>query len=1425
MGTASTLKKNDPRRPDTIERLPVNSSSLHPAQMILPVFTAIMGVATIVLLIAYLVLAISFNNRPFLGVMLSHTLTVNNAQPVSNEPWPGLEAGLTSGDQVRAVNGQQLSEDPLDYGAARANYAALMSELPFDAPVTLTIERPETSAAALAPDCTASGDVRVCTITVTPIHLPASDFLAYFILPYGFSTVVAAAGILLVVLRRSQTSAMLVALICFLMTITMSGIFDAGTTHTLLPLWLIATAMLGGMMMTFGMVFPMRMRLLYKRAFAQFVPLVAAAAVAIIAVVMMDGLSPQNGGMALQLVGGFHLFGLLLLAISMYHQRRFAVSTLVRDQANTILIGTVLVFIPSLFWLLPRAAALLGAQVAFPFTIETGMVFMITVAVSMVYSVLQYRRFDTDKLISEGIVYLILLVALVLGYALLVFGPTLFAVSITPNDTFVIALTIFGISVLFLPVRNRLQQRIDKRYFRVRRNNQERAEEFARQISSMVDAGEIVKAYQKQVNEALAPTSAIVFLPDSDSRDYVAVGTSDDARPETDVRFSVESGLVKLLQENDFVYLDPAQRWPDLLLVERARLTILRTLVIAALKGGSSRLNGFVCIGPPRSNKKVYDYEELRLVSSLARQMALAIERAQVIESLQKRVRELDVISRVSQAVNFAVQYDDLLELINNQTDKLIPAAYFYVVLRDRSAEQLYFAFFLENEERFREKENHRFPIGRDLYSDILRRGQAIRLDDFAAEMARRNMPILYEDPHLKAWMGVPLIAGTNNIGVMVVANKEPRKTYSDDQLKIFSDIGALAATSLERARLFAETDRSARQLKALNEVSQKLVAAEQSIDTLLELITSSAVTILDSEAGSLLLTAEDDSGDLEFKVVIGATGQELIGQRLPSGKGLVGEVAETGHYVIVNDAANDPRWGGEMAKGTFHTDKILAAPLIAKDTVIGVLEVLNKKDGTNFVDSDVELLTTFASQAAIAIENARLFQMTDIQLAARVKELEALERIDVELNRARDPQKVAEITLRWAIANTGASAGVVGLLQGTPAKNMRILAAYGYEKEDLPKGATEHTWPIDRGIISRVMRTRRADLAADLSIDPDYEPALRDSKSQITIPMTSAGEITAILILESRNEPRLSLVDMLAVQRITDHASIAIDNARLYKDLTEAIESKSEFMGFAAHELKNPLQSVRGFADLLRTGKTGELTDLQHGFIETIYSNANRMEIIISDLRDAAALEANKLKVQPEPISFYHVVIETLRPFQTQLNDKHQTVINNINEQLPLVLGDSNRLIQVMTNLISNAHKYSPEGSTITLNAHLIANPTSLNGNPPSARSSSNLKIQPVLHITVEDNGIGMSEEDLKRIFQERYFRSENEEARQQPGTGLGMMITQKIVELHGGKIWVESKLGEGTTFHFTIPIAKTAQIKPVESAPEIKATEPASD
>jgi len=441
---------------------------------------------------------------------------------------------------------------------------------------------------------------------------------------------------------------------------------------------------------------------------------------------------------------------------------------------------------------------------------------------------------------------------------------------------------------------------------------------------------------------------------------------------------------------------------------------------------------------------------------------------------------------------------------------------------------------------------------------------------------------------------------------------------------------------------------------------------------------------------------------------------------------------------------------------------------------------------------SDAALLSTFAGQAAVAIENARLFQLTDQQLAQRINELETLERIDVELNRSLDLRKVAEIAVGWARENTGATAGLLGVVVGeVPDQKLDLVYQIGYEQA-APFGAEGTLWPLNRGIAARVLRTRQPDLAPDVTIDRDYVPSLPGGLSQITLPMLSGGAVNALLVLETDREPRFRLADMPFLQRLTEHASIAIANAQLYAELTRANDSKNQFVSFVAHELKNPLTSVKGFGAMLLGAMGSGLSDMQRQAVQTIISNADRMNTIVSDLNDVTKLQTNNLRMEFAPVDIRLVIAETLRPLQKMIDDKGQRMVLNLPSQLPLIRADQDRLIQVLTNLVSNAHKYSPPSSTITISAAAL----------PVRRDRRGRPLPAALEVRVTDTGIGLSEEDQAKLFQP-YFRSKNPEAQAQPGTGLGLTITRGIIERHGGEIGLISQLGQGTTFHFTVPLS----------------------
>jgi signal transduction histidine kinase len=261
---------------------------------------------------------------------------------------------------------------------------------------------------------------------------------------------------------------------------------------------------------------------------------------------------------------------------------------------------------------------------------------------------------------------------------------------------------------------------------------------------------------------------------------------------------------------------------------------------------------------------------------------------------------------------------------------------------------------------------------------------------------------------------------------------------------------------------------------------------------------------------------------------------------------------------------------------------------------------------------------------------------------------------------------------------------------------------------------------------------------------------------------------------------------------QIGNAAAIAISNAQLYREVQAADEAKSEFVSFVAHELKNPMTSIMGYTDLLSKGSAGPVTEMQASFLRTIHSNVERMSTLVSELTDHSKIEANRLRLDFNAVDTVEVVDEVIRSTKRQLDDKKQAGRVKLPDKMPKVWADRTRLVQVLTNLVSNANKYTPEGGTITIGAEKSAN----RWDPSGATH--------VVHMWVQDNGIGVTLEDQAKIFQ-KFFRSDDSKAQDAPGTGLGLSIAKSLIEMMGGLIWIESEFRQGATFHFTIPVADT--------------------
>jgi signal transduction histidine kinase len=409
---------------------------------------------------------------------------------------------------------------------------------------------------------------------------------------------------------------------------------------------------------------------------------------------------------------------------------------------------------------------------------------------------------------------------------------------------------------------------------------------------------------------------------------------------------------------------------------------------------------------------------------------------------------------------------------------------------------------------------------------------------------------------------------------------------------------------------------------------------------------------------------------------------------------------------------------------------------------------------------------------------------MTDQELSARVEELSVMQRIDRELNASLDVGRAMRITLDWALRQSGAEAGFIGVLIEDDTR-LRIMAQDGYgealaEYENAPMDIEQESLKlaIESGQPQKLLLdSSRQDLGY-----------LATVRTQIVVPIKRETKVIGLFVLESSRELDDSVLEFLI--RLSDHAAIAIANAQLFEAVERANAAKTEFISFVAHELKNPMTSIKGYTDLLAKGAVGPINEMQANFLKTISTNVERMSRLVSDLNDNSKIEAGRLHLDFSRVDINDIIEDAVRSLSQQMQEKEQTIEVQAPDNLPPVWADKTRISQVLVNLVSNAYKYTPRGGHIIVGAEVSENIWDPEG------------AEQVVHLWVKDNGIGIKPEDQKKIFQ-KFFRSDDEKARESPGTGLGLNITKGLVELQGGKIWFESEFRKGTTFHFTVPVA----------------------
>lgn len=628
--------------------------------------------------------------------------------------------------------------------------------------------------------------------------------------------------------------------------------------------------------------------------------------------------------------------------------------------------------------------------------------------------------------------------------------------------------------------------------------------------------------------------------------------------------------------------------------------------------------------------------------------------------------------------------------------------------------------------------------------------------------------------------LAMPLLVKGRATGVVVMQDAHPVEKFSRPQQNLATGIVNQFAIALENARLYAQIRRFNTELEQL--VSQRTaelqaekdrlatvheisveISSTLDLDTLLKTSLVALARITKVEFGSIMLV-EADTGHLVNRAVLGKRPPNMY-TRFPIGVGIAGWVAQHKEPVLIDDVRQDPRWVPlPPDDDSQHTSKcegsMIAVPLIAHNEILGVLILSHSQPGY-FNEDHLRLLMASAGAIAIGINNANMY--TTI--------FEEMERSSELLQRQN-----MEATKMEAILQSLSDGVIVcdtygDILSVNPAAAAMLQRSI----EELFLGGSSSLHDVLRHLLDQNYdKLPLNDLLAH-PYDSRGEPRVFETTVEVDMRVLS-----------------LSLGPVLKVD------GELIGALLLMHDVTREVEAdrlKTEFIGTMSHELRTPMTAIKGFTQLLAMGGLGPVNDTQREFLQTILANSERMISIINDVLDITKIETGSIDLELRPIHLAEAISSVMTEVKGLVEKRQHALTINIPPGLPLVRADAARLHQIIVHIVSNALRYTPVGGKITIEAH-----EAVWDHLPARVRDHLSRERRYVQLDVHDNGVGIAPNDLDRIF-ERFYRAENPLKVEAGGTGLGLSLVKPLVELLGGRIWVESVLKQGSTFSFVLP------------------------
>lgn len=673
-------------------------------------------------------------------------------------------------------------------------------------------------------------------------------------------------------------------------------------------------------------------------------------------------------------------------------------------------------------------------------------------------------------------------------------------------------------------------------------------------------------------------------------------------------------------------------------------------------------------------------------------------------------------------------------------------------------------------------------------------RGGLVRLADITKE------PDLYEASGTARRLGartllaVPMKRQEETVGAVVLARLTV-KPFTDRQVQLVTMFADQAVIAIENVRLFNETKEALEQQTATADLLRVISRATSDLVPVFRAIVDDAVRLCEADNASLLRR----DGEV-FRYVAHAgdfPGIEAFAKYwedfpLSPGRGtLTGRVLLEGRSVQIDDVDADREYEPAALKGKVPgTHTHLGVPLLREGEPIGLL-MARRFAVRPFSEKQIRLLETFAAQAVIAIENVRLFNETKEALQQQTATAEVLKAIS---HSALDLKAVLDTVIESAARLCDAQYGNIRRLEGDLLHHVAVFGA-GPELEERLR---EPIKPARGSLTGRVALEGRPVHILDVLEDPEYERAEQQRigafRTMLGVPLLREGKVIGVIALWRDHVRAFTQRQIELVETFADQAVIAIENVRLFDEIQEksrqlevASRHKSEFLANMSHELRTPLNAIIGFSEVMLEGMFGEVNEKQREYLQDILSSGRLLLSLINDILDLSKIEAGRMELQVGTFSLRDALTNGVTMVRERATRHGVEVRVDIAAEIAEMEGDERKVKQVVYNLLSNAVKFTPDGGRVGLRAR-VGDGT--------------------VEVSVSDTGIGIPNEEQERVFEEFHQASS---ARGREGTGLGLTLAKRFVELHGGTIRLESEVGVGSRFTFTLPLKSQAKVATV--------------